>query len=344
MLISRSFTGPSKHMTLSHAESVSLDDIQRPVERELELFEQSMRKVVASHVNFVNLIMRYILRRKGKRVRPAIVLLSAKACGGVAESTYRAATLVEVIHTATLVHDDVVDEAEKRRGFWSVNALWKSKVAVLIGDYLFARGLIMAVESEDYFALQAISNAVRKMSEGELLQIKKSRSLNVDEATYLEIIRSKTAVLFSTCAETGAASVTTDATKRTAMSRYGDHLGMAFQIRDDILDLTGTSALLGKPVGADLKERKLTLPIIYALKQCGTRESKQVLRDIKIGVQSRQARRICNFVMDYGGVAYANLVARQHSNLARESLALLPPSSAKQSLLDLATFAAERNK
>ena len=234
----------------------------------LKKFDNSiffLKKHFVHKLPLVDLIARYILRQKGKRVRPLLVLLSAKICGGITESSYRAATLIEMLHTATLVHDDVVDDADTRRGLASINAVWKNKVAVLMGDYLLSRGLLLALKHHDHYFLNATSNAVKRMSEGELLQIQKSRHLNLDEPTYLKIISDKTASLFSACTDIGAASATDDPVLLQHMQEFGENVGLAFQIRDDLLDYLGRKSLLGKPTGEDIKEKKLTLPLIYAL-------------------------------------------------------------------------------
>ncbi|MEK7748472.1 MAG: polyprenyl synthetase family protein, partial [Bacteroidota bacterium] len=268
--------------------SVSLDSIKEPVHDELKGFDRFFRDAMRSKVGLVDIIARYIIRQKGKRVRPLLVLLSAKACGAINDSTYRGATLVEILHTATLVHDDVVDDADTRRGLASINAVWKNKVAVLMGDYLLSRGLLIALERDDHYFLHSTSNAVKRMSEGELLQIQKSRQLNLDEETYLRIIGDKTASLFSTCTDIGAASVTEDADRRNLMKEFGENVGMAFQIRDDLLDYEGRKSILGKPTGLDMKEKKLTLPLIHALQSGVRKDAKQALRIIKNGAKQKE--------------------------------------------------------
>ncbi|MEK6552745.1 MAG: polyprenyl synthetase family protein, partial [Bacteroidota bacterium] len=244
----------------------SFAEITHPVEDELSKFSELFKHSLKSKVTLLELVTRYILKQKGKKIRPILVLLSSNLCGGISERSYRGATLVELLHTATLVHDDVVDNAETRRNFPSINAVWKNKIAVLMGDYLLARGLMLAVDGNDFDFLRVITNTVKRMSEGELLQISKTRKLDIDEETYFRIISDKTASLLSTCCEIGARASTDDEQKITALKGFGENLGIAFQIRDDILDFIGTKNIFGKPLGADIKEKKITLPLIYALK------------------------------------------------------------------------------
>jgi octaprenyl-diphosphate synthase len=254
-------------MSILHPSDHSLDSIRKPVDVELKKFDVVFRDAMRSQVALVDVVTRYVLRQKGKRVRPLLVMLSAKLCGEVNESTYRAATLIELLHTATLVHDDVVDDADTRRGLASINAVWKNKVAVLMGDYLLSRGLLLSLQYGDHYFLNSTSYAVKRMSEGELLQIQKSRQLNIDEETYIKIISDKTGSLFSACTDIGAASTTQNQDKRNFLKTYGENVGLAFQIRDDLLDYLGRKSILGKSTGSDIKEKKLTLPLIYALQE-----------------------------------------------------------------------------
>ncbi|MBI4428841.1 MAG: polyprenyl synthetase family protein [Ignavibacteriales bacterium] len=295
-----------------------------------------------SKVGLIDVIARYIIRQKGKRVRPLLVLLSAKVCGEISQSTYRAATLVEILHTATLVHDDVVDDADTRRGLASINAVWKNKVAVLMGDYLLSRGLLIALDSNDYYFLHSTSNAVKRMSEGELLQIQKSRQLNIDEETYLKIIGDKTASLFMTCTDIGAASTTEDSNKRELMQNFGEAVGMAFQIRDDLLDYEGRKSIIGKPTGIDIKEKKLTLPLIHALHVGSRKEARQALRVVKNGATRKELDWVVDFVKAAGGIDYARAKAEQFATLARHNLTPFPESPAKNSLLQFVDFVMER--
>ena len=326
----------------SRKKTASLDSIKQPIENELKLFSGFFREAMRSKVGLVDLIARYLVRQKGKRVRPILVFLSAKACGSITDSTFRAATLVEILHTATLIHDDVVDDADTRRGFASINAVWKNKIAVLMGDYLLSRGLLLALEKGDHYFLQCTSNAVKRMSEGELLQIQKSRQLNIDEETYLRIIADKTASLLSTCTEIGAASTTDSSQRREQLRNFGEHVGIAFQIRDDLLDYFGRKSVIGKPTGIDLKEKKLTLPLIHALSKATRGEAKEALRIIRNGAKQKDIRWVIDLVNRMGGIDYAVERAQYYSDLARTDLASLPDSDAKKALLEFVDFVMER--
>lgn len=297
-----------------------------------------------STVGLVELVTRYIVRQKGKKVRPILVLLSAEACGGVTERSYRGATLVEILHTATLVHDDVVDEADTRRGFPSINAVWKNKIAVLMGDYLLSRGLLLSLENDDVDFLRITSTSVRRMSEGELHQIQKSWRLDMDEPTYFRIIGDKTASLLATCCEIGAASATTDPAVRAHLRDYGEHVGIAFQIRDDLLDYVGRKSITGKPTGLDLSERKLTLPLIYALRTADPKESKEILGMIKARGKKMKPKVVVDFVERQGGLEYATAKAREYSAMAKNDLSSLPATPARLSLEAFADFVVEREK
>lgn len=321
----------------------SLDHIKAPVAAELESFADFFKQSMRSNVKLVDTIARYVVKQKGKRIRPILVFLAAKTCGGIAESTFRGATLVEILHTATLVHDDVVDDANMRRGLASINAVWKNKIAVLMGDYLLSTGLMVALRHDDFFFLKVTSDAVRRMAEGEMLQIQKSKELNIDEETYLKIISNKTASLLSTCTEIGAASITDNMQIRQTMKEFGQNLGMAFQIRDDLLDLTSRSSILGKPVGGDIKEKKMTLPLIHALKAAPAKEAKHIVALIKKGAEKKEVAEIVSFIKHYKGFEYADARAHEFAAQARLCLAPLPTSDAKQSLLDFVDFVIARD-
>ncbi len=315
-----------------------------PIRAELEVFEERFRESMKTRVLLVNTIARYLVRQKGKRVRPALVLLSAAACGGINERTYRAAALVELLHTATLVHDDVVDEAPTRRGIASINAIWKNKIAVLMGDYLLSRGLLLALEADEFEFLKITSTAVRRMSEGELLQIQKSRRLDIDEETYFQIIADKTASLLSTCCEMGAVSAADDPAVKSRMKEFGENLGIAFQIQDDLFDYVGTASKIGKPIGLDMKERKITLPLIHAFTKAPRSESKEIVAALKNGVKKRSIKAIVQFAENYGGIAYAQEKAQEYTAKALERLAPLPDSVAKQALKTFTEFVTARTK
>ena len=330
-------------MSLFHTSNISLDTIREPVAEELKKFDSIFKGAMSSHVALVNIITRYIIHQKGKRVRPLLVMLSAKLCGEINDSTYRAATLIELLHTATLVHDDVVDDANTRRGLASINAVWKNKVAVLMGDYLLSRGLLLSLQYNDYYFLNSTSSAVKRMSEGELLQIQKSRQLNIDETTYIKIISDKTASLFSTCTDIGAASTTDEQEKRHLLKSYGENVGLAFQIRDDLLDYFGRKTIIGKPTGGDIKEKKLTLPLIYALQNSNRLDATQALQYIKKGARQKDITWILDFVRNNGGIDYSLRKAEEFAENARACLSSFPDSTAKHSLLQFVGFVIERS-
>lgn len=315
-----------------------------PVQSELKEFEKFFSQQMRSKVGLVELIVRYILRQKGKRIRPTLVLLSAKTLGDVNEHTYRGAVLVEMLHTATLVHDDVVDNSDTRRGLPSINAIWKNRIAVLMGDYLLARGLQIAVDNDEFEFLKVITNTVKRMSEGELLQIQKIRKLNNDEETYLQIISDKTASLFSTCTTIGAMSITSDKQVIDDFRLFGEYLGIAFQIKDDILDFEGTSSIMGKPTGNDLRDKKLTLPIIYALKQAEKNEVKNIKSLIKGKLSSKDIDSIFEFVEKYDGIAYANRRAKEYASMAIDIISRYKENDSRNALIDLVHFILDRKK
>jgi octaprenyl-diphosphate synthase len=294
-----------------------------------------------SKVGLVDLVANYILRQKGKKVRPLLVLLSAKVSGGISARAYRGAVLVELLHTATLVHDDVVDNANKRRGLWSINAVFKNKVAVLMGDYLLSRGLMLAVEGKDYDFLGVVTDAVKRMSEGELLQIQKTRKLDIDEATYFRVISDKTASLLETCCQIGAMSASENVEYHKAMKEFGSSVGVAFQIRDDILDLEGTASMIGKPVGGDIKEKKITLPLIYAMNQVSKSEAGRIRNLIKNG-SKKDIKEILEFVRKNRGIEYAIETSREYSQKAKEAIKIFPESPAKIALEALVDFIIDR--
>ncbi len=322
----------------------SLSEISRTVKEELTQFEDIFKASMRSDVGIVDLVARYIIRQKGKKIRPMLVLLSAKTCGGITERTFRGASLVELLHTATLIHDDVVDNADKRRGIWSINALFKNKVAVLMGDYLLSRGLMISIDGKDYDFLGVITEAVKRMSEGELLQIQKTRKLDIDEETYFRVISDKTASLLETCCVIGAMSTTNDQNFIDAMKRFGHSLGMAFQIRDDILDYEGTTNLIGKPVGGDIKEKKITLPLIYALNKVTKSEASRIKNVLKNGNDKTKVKEIISFVKANNGIDYALKISQNYSVQAKDALNIFPESEMKSSLIKLVDFVTQRDK
>lgn len=322
--------------------TVKLSDISSPIKNELDKFQSFFRDSMRSKVGLVDLVARYIIRQKGKKIRPLLVLLSSKIAGGINERSYRGAVLVELLHTATLIHDDVVDNADKRRGLWSINKVFKNKVAVLMGDYLLSRGLMIAVDGKDFDFLGTITNAVKRMSEGELLQIQKTRKLDIDEETYFKVISDKTASLIETCCVIGAMSATQNENYINALKNYGHSLGMSFQIRDDILDYEGISSVTGKPVGGDIREKKITLPLIYALNNVSKQEANSIKKLLKDKNNSDSVKRIISFVKEKKGIEYAYSISRKYALEAKNSLSIFPDSQTKLALESLVDFVTER--
>lgn len=320
---------------------LSIDDIQAPIATEIQTFEKTFRSSMKSNVTLLDTIMGYIVKRKGKQLRPMFVFLSAHISGQVTESTYRGAALIELLHTATLVHDDVVDDSNYRRGFFSVNALWKNKIAVLVGDYLLSRGLLLSVQNNDFDLLRIVSNAVKEMSEGELLQIEKARRLDITESVYFDIIRQKTASLIASCCATGASSAGMGTEVVEKMRFFGEKVGMAFQIKDDLFDY-GTDEI-GKPLGIDIKEKKMTLPLIYALSQSSWFEKREIINIVKNeSDKPRKVAQVIQFVKEKGGLEYATQVMKRFEQEANDILAAFPESIYKQSMLQLVRFTIER--
>jgi len=322
---------------------VTLDQIQAPVVAELKQFDAHFKGAMKTRVLLLDTIMQYIVKRKGKQIRPLFVLLSANLCGGIKPETYRGAALVELLHTATLVHDDVVDDADQRRGFFSVNALWKNKIAVLVGDFLLSRGLFMSLEHDDFRLLKIVSNAVRLMSEGELLQIEKARKLNVDEPVYFDIIRQKTASLIASCCEVGAASASSDIEMAERMRLFGEKVGIAFQIKDDLFDYG--SADVGKPLGIDIKEKKMTLPLIHVLNKASWTERRKIISVVKnYNTHPVKVRWLIDYVIGNGGMEYATRQMQQYVQEAYAILDTFPESPSKESLKALVQYTIEREK
>ena len=311
----------------------------------MEKFESKFRDSMTSKVALLNRITHYIVNRKGKQMRPMFVFLTAKLLnnGEVNERTYRGASVIELIHTATLVHDDVVDESNKRRGFFSINALWKNKIAVLVGDYLLSKGLLLSIDNGDFDLLKIISVAVREMSEGELLQIEKARRLDITEEVYYEIIRQKTATLIAACCSLGACSVKPDSTDVETFRKFGELCGMAFQIKDDLFDYGGQK--IGKPTGIDIKEQKMTLPLIYALNHCSKKEKSWAINSIKNhNKDKKRVKQVITFVKEKGGLDYAVGQMLHYRDEALELLSTYPESDYKAALELMVNYVVDRKK
>jgi octaprenyl-diphosphate synthase len=321
----------------------SINTIKQPIEKELDQFERHFRGAMRSHVPLLDRIMYYIVRRKGKQVRPMFVFLSAKLCGEVGEASYVAASLVELLHTATLVHDDVVDDSYERRGFFSINALWKNKVAVLVGDYLLAQGLLLALKNKEFRLLEILSEAVKAMSEGELLQLEKARRLDIKEEIYYDIIRQKTASLIASACSAGAASTTKDEAAIERMRLFGENIGIAFQIKDDLFDF-GTDDV-GKPLGIDIQEKKLTLPLIHALDNASKSDKNHIINLIKRhSDKPEKVREVIDFVKQGNGLGYAQQAMERYSQKAFDILAEFPDVPAREALRELVIFVTQRKK
>ena len=329
------------HCSNLPAYTVSMQGSPSVIKEELEVFAKKFKASVKSDVPMLDRIMSFIVKRKGKQLRPMFVLLSAKLCGNINESTYRAASLVELLHTATLVHDDVVDESMERRGFFSTYALWKAKVSVLVGDYLLAKGLLLSLDNSDFRILQLLSEAVRKMSEGELLQLEKSRTLNLKEDIYFEIITNKTASLLASACAAGAFSVNQDETKAELMRKFGEKVGIAFQIKDDLFDYGSEN--VGKPTGNDIKEKKLTLPLIYTLSKVDANTRRKIIYIIKNNSQDKQkVNEVINEVVKADGILYATKKMNEYRDEALALLHQFPDNEIRKNLEDLVRYTTDR--
>jgi octaprenyl-diphosphate synthase len=322
---------------------LSIDEIKKPIAADIDVFEERFKASMRSSVPLLDRITHYIVKRKGKQIRPMFVFFSASICGGINDSTHRGAALVELLHTATLVHDDVVDNSYQRRGFFSINALWKNKIAVLVGDYLLSKGLLLSIENNDFELLRIVSDAMKQMSEGELLQVEKVRRMDVDEPIYYEVIRQKTASLIASCCACGAASAGADTETIEKMRLFGEKIGIAFQIKDDMFDF-GTDDV-GKPLGIDIKEKKVTLPLIYSLNHAPSSERKKIINLVKNHKDDpKKIAQIIKFVNETGGLQYAETQMKKYQDDAFKILNTFPESPSRQGLEQLVRFTTERNK
>lgn len=322
--------------------SSKLDDIKRPIARELEIFEDRFRQSMKSRVSLLDTIMTYIVKRKGKQMRPMFVLLTSKMFGDIGERSYRGASLVELLHTATLVHDDVVDDSDMRRGFFSINALWKNKIAVLVGDYLLSKGLLLALKNGDNDMLLLLSEAVEEMSEGELLQIEKARRLDITEEVYFSIITKKTASLIASCCAIGAASSGATEKDIDRMKQFGLNVGIAFQIKDDLFDYGGPE-MIGKPTGIDIREQKMTLPLIYTLQKVDRSLKREIIHTVKNNSKNTaRVNKVIRTVKDHGGIQYAAEQMRLYQQKALNLLSDMPDSPARTAMEKLVSYVIER--
>lgn len=312
-----------------------------PIAEELALFERKFSENVRSKNAMLDRIMRFIIKRKGKQMRPMFVFLSAKICGNITDATYRASSLIELLHTATLVHDDVVDDANLRRGFFSVNALWKNKVAVLVGDYLLSKGLLLSLDNNDFEILKIVSTAVKEMSEGELLQIEKTRKLDIKEDIYFEIIRSKTASLLASACAAGAWSATEDPETTNRFRQFGEKIGISFQIKDDLFDYGHDN--IGKPTGIDIKEKKMTLPLIYTLQNADDETRRKIIYIVKNQNKDKEkVNEVIELVKKSGGIEYAHQMMLKYQSEAMQILFQFPESPSRKAMEDLVKYVTER--
>ena len=324
---------------------ISVKSIKAPIAKEMILFEDKFKEAMKGNAPLLDKITHYIVKRKGKQMRPMFIFLAANLCGGVSERSYRAANLIEMIHTATLVHDDIVDDANKRRGFFSVNALWKNKIAVLVGDFLLSKGLQLAAKYKDYDFLEIISEVTKEMSEGELLQIEKARRLDIKEEIYFKIIRQKTATLIAACCATGASSAGADKEEIEKLRFLGEKIGIAFQIKDDLFDYESSVSLIGKPVGIDIKERKMTLPLIYALNNSSKKEKRWMINVVKNHNENQQkVTELIKKVKASGGIEYTKKKMYEIREEAMDIIKTYPDTPSRQSLIDLILYTTEREK
>ena len=323
---------------------LTVKDIKEPVAKEMQLFEEKFKASMKSDVALLDKITHYIIKRKGKQMRPLFVFLAAKTCGEINDATHTAASLIELLHTATLVHDDVVDDANERRGFFSINALWKNKIAVLVGDYLLSQGLLLTTENGQFELLKIVSKAVKEMSEGELLQMEKSRRLDITEEIYYKVIKQKTASLVAACCASGVQSVQTDKKIVDLMYRFGENVGMAFQIKDDIFDF-GFSDNIGKPTGIDIKERKMTLPLIYTMNNVDKATKNRIINTIKkYNQNTKRVQEVIDLVIQTGGIAYSEKKMYEYKDKALFLINEIPDSPAKKALIGLVEYSISREK
>jgi len=324
--------------------SVSISELRLPFKKEWEEYEKTFKSILASNVPLIDTIVKYVVKNKGKGLRPLLVIMAAKLVGRPNNDTYAMASIVELLHSASLVHDDVVDEANIRRGLPTINAMWKNKVAVLMGDYMLSKCLIAAASTGNIRFLQILAESSKRLSGGELSQIEKSRKLNITETEYFEIISDKTAALISAAAELGALSTSRNIDDHQRLKKFGENLGIAFQIKDDLLDYYGKHKVIGKPVGNDLKDKKITLPLIFAFKKSSKDEINMIKRNLKKGVNGNDVKEIVKFVRQKGGIEYAEEKKDEYANKARECLTFYPDSAIKEALFKFVDFTIMRKK
>jgi len=323
--------------------SISLKSIQRPFQKELKEYGQVFKTIMSSDVKLVDTVVKYIVKHKGKNLRPLLVIMAAKLCGKPTTNTFIAASIIEMLHSATLIHDDVVDDAEIRRGFPSINAVWKNKIAVLIGDYILSKCLIGGTKTNSLEIMYTLADASKRLSKGELLQIEKSKTLNITEDEFLQIISNKTAALIGAASRLGAMTSSDNNEDHQNLKEYGESIGIAFQISDDLLDYYGNQKIVGKPIGNDFKDKKLTLPLIHAFQNAPKKEVSVVKKKLKNGVKKRDIKEIIAFAEKYDGIIYAQKLQDEYASKAKESIASYPENEIKTSLLHFVDYVVLRS-
>jgi octaprenyl-diphosphate synthase len=318
--------------------SVSLKQIQKPFKEEMVTYNSHFKKVMSSDIKLVDTIVKYIVKHKGKNLRPLLVVMSGKLCGPLTENTYITASIVEMLHSATLIHDDVVDEAELRRGFPSINAVWKNKIAVLIGDYLLSKCLIGGTGTGSLEVMKVLADSAKRLSKGELKQIEKSKTLNITEEEFFKMISNKTGALIGAACELGAITTSNSIEDRQNLRSFGESIGMAFQIRDDLLDYYGSQKLVGKPIGNDFKDKKITLPLIFSFQHAPKKESSAIKKIIKKGVKKTEIKEIIRFAEKYNGIKYAQTKLKEYAEKAKKALVNYPDNDVKASMLNFVDY------
>ncbi len=323
---------------------ISLKELKKPFQKDFIEYEKTFKTILSSNVQLIDTIVNYVVKHKGKGLRPLLVIMAAKLVGKPTQDTYVVASVVELLHSASLVHDDVVDDSFIRRGFPSINAMWKNKIAVLMGDYMLSKCLIAAASTDNIRIMQILAEASKRLSKGELSQIEKSRRLNICETEYYEIVSDKTAALISSAAELGAMSSSKNIDDHERLRKFGEYLGIAFQIKDDLLDYFGHQHIIGKPVGNDFKEKKITLPLIYAFKQATAKEISVIKKSLKKGVSKKEVDHIIQFVKDKGGIQYAEEKKEEYARRAKDALAIYPETDIKQAIKNFVDYTIQRKK
>ena len=318
--------------------SISLKSIQKPFKDELKEYNNVFKTIMSSDVKLVDTVVKYIVKHKGKNLRPLIVIMSAKLCGKPTENTYISASIIEMLHSATLIHDDVVDDSEIRRGFPSINAVWKNKIAVLIGDYILSKCLIGGTKTNSLEVMNILADASKRLSKGELLQIEKSKTLNITEAEFIKMISNKTAALIGAASKLGAFTSSEKEIDHENLKKYGESIGVAFQISDDLLDYYGNQKVVGKPIGNDFKDKKLTLPLIHAFQKAPKKETVAIKKKIKKGVKRKEIKEIIHFAEKYDGIAYSQKMQDEYAQKAKEAIVTYPESEIKTSLLNFVDY------